>query len=283
MDSNSQLIRCRNKLDEKMKEFDREASARARKMAEKIEHIERLENDIKLNQKDMDINSEEIARLKEKHNVYQNIKKKKSVDLDKVKAEKVFLEKKTDGETAVSDKGGNTDFLSFIEESIKEKENELECPVCLEIARVPIFMCGDSHLVCSTCLPQLSACPECRKPYPRNPKRHRYAEKLVDEIKKLETKRNNVLESSTNKKSTEDDKEDNVPLCKSFIVSNIPYATSEEELVNFISEHGNIASISWQIQSKSQKKKKIKTAKLIFEDYVTLKSSLNFKELFKVT
>ena len=235
MDSNSELNRCRNKLDEKMKEFDREASARARKMAEKIEHIERLENEIKLNQKDMDINSEEIARLKEKHDVYQNIKKKKSVDLDKVKAEKVFLEKENDRKmsrlemevrlcqkelddlhlqlskgarqkarnvTAVGDQGGNTDFLSFIEDSIKEKENELECPVCLEIARVPIFMCGDSHLVCSTCLPQLSACPECRKPYPKNPKRHRYAEKLVDEIKKLETKRNNVLESSTSKKST---------------------------------------------------------------------------------
>ena len=255
MDSNSQLIRCKNKLDEKMKEFDQELAARAKKMTEKIEAIDRIENEIKLNKKDMDINSEEIARLKEKHNVYQNIKKKKSVDLDKVKAEKVFLEEETDSEmtrlktevlicqkelddlqlqhstgarqktrnvTATDNQGGETDFLSFIEDSIKEKENELECPVCLEIAGVPIFMCGDSHLVCSTCLPQLSACPECRKPYPKNPKRHRYAEKLIDEIKKLESKRNNVLESSSNKKSTDDDKEGNAHLYKSFIVSNIP-------------------------------------------------------------
>ena len=35
----------------------------------------------------------------------------------------------------------NSRMLDFLSKSIKEKEADLECPVCMETAEIPIFMC----------------------------------------------------------------------------------------------------------------------------------------------
>ena len=77
--------------------------------------------------------------------------------------------------------------LDFLAASIKEKESDLECPVCFETADIPIFMCTEMHLICSTCKPKVKECPECRVPYSGPPKRHRYAEKTAEELKKLKS------------------------------------------------------------------------------------------------
>ena len=37
--------------------------------------------------------------------------------------------------------------VEFVMKSITEKEADLECPVCLEIAEAPIFMCPEMHLI----------------------------------------------------------------------------------------------------------------------------------------
>ena len=37
--------------------------------------------------------------------------------------------------------------VDFLTKSIKEKESDLECPVCLETAEVPIYMCPEMHLI----------------------------------------------------------------------------------------------------------------------------------------
>ena len=75
--------------------------------------------------------------------------------------------------------------IDFLAKSVKEKEADLECPVCLETAEVPIYTCQEMHLICSHCRPQLTDCPECRAPYQGQPRRHRYAEKTATELKKL--------------------------------------------------------------------------------------------------
>jgi len=86
----------------------------------------------------------------------------------------------------------NKEFLSFIDDQINEKEKELECPVCLEVACSPIFMCSDQHLICSTCRPKLSNCPECRVVYRGRQRRHRYAEKTAEELERLKDKKDQV-------------------------------------------------------------------------------------------
>ena len=50
----------------------------------------------------------------------------------------------------------NLQLLEYIDHKILEKEEELQCPVCLETASVPIYMCSEQHLVCSVCRPQIS-------------------------------------------------------------------------------------------------------------------------------
>ena len=106
--------------------------------------------------------------------------------------------------------------MDFLSQSIKEKEEHLECPVCLETAEAPIYMCQEMHLICSNCRPKLGECPMCQAPYQAQLRRHRsvvntqlslgsnvgfsmdphselmylnifyrYAERTADELKKL--------------------------------------------------------------------------------------------------
>ena len=44
-----------------------------------------------------------------------------------------------------------------------EKEINLECPVCWSVPRsVPIYQCGNGHLLCKDCKPRLRECPICK-------------------------------------------------------------------------------------------------------------------------
>merc|ERR1712179_45310 len=88
--------------------------------------------------------------------------------------------------------GPNKELIEFIENQIVEKEKELECPVCLEVACSPIFMCSEQHLICSTCRPKLSNCPECRVGYREKNRRHRYAEKTAEELERLKIKKDQI-------------------------------------------------------------------------------------------
>ena len=91
----------------------------------------------------------------------------------------------------------NKQLLDFIDDQISEKEKELECPVCLEVAESPIFMCSELHLICCNCRPKLKACPECRIEYEGKPKRHRYAEKTAEELTRIKKQRDQIIKSSS--------------------------------------------------------------------------------------
>jgi len=90
----------------------------------------------------------------------------------------------------------NKELLDFIDNQISEKEKELECPVCLEVAESPIFMCSELHLICCNCRPKVKACPECRIEYEGKPKRHRYAEKTAEELVRIKKQREQVTKFS---------------------------------------------------------------------------------------
>jgi len=67
--------------------------------------------------------------------------------------------------------------VEFLKKAVQKKEEDLICPICLETAKPPIFMCQDSHIICSICAPKVRTCPECRVELPTPLKRHRFAEK----------------------------------------------------------------------------------------------------------
>ena len=77
--------------------------------------------------------------------------------------------------------------VAFLRQTISRKEEDLLCPVCLEIAQTPIFTCPDSHIICSACVPKLKAqeCPQCRVELPNPLKRDRFAEKTAVELEEL--------------------------------------------------------------------------------------------------
>ena len=99
--------------------------------------------------------------------------------------------------------------LNWLEDWIEAKEKELECPVCLEVASVPIYCCAEQHMICCMCRPkvklqscslltivvfQVSVCPECRDFYPKKPMRHRFAEKALEELSGLKQERARIAE-----------------------------------------------------------------------------------------
>ena len=59
----------------------------------------------------------------------------------------------------------------FLKQAVKKKEEDLTCSICLETAKPPIFMCPDSHVICSACAPKVRKCPECRVRLPNPLKR----------------------------------------------------------------------------------------------------------------
>ena len=96
----------------------------------------------------------------------------------KMKKEIEYIEAKIDAIENVANGSNdgsspNSAMVDFIMQSIESKEKDLECPVCLETAIAPIFSCPESHVICSTCRPKVSKCPECRVTYKGPPRRHR--------------------------------------------------------------------------------------------------------------
>uniref|UniRef100_A0A336M0R2 CSON007078 protein n=1 Tax=Culicoides sonorensis TaxID=179676 RepID=A0A336M0R2_CULSO len=55
----------------------------------------------------------------------------------------------------------------------------LECPVCLDTVRRPIFQCSNGHLLCSKCRYKTIQCPICRVSLQNNTSRCLVAEKLL--------------------------------------------------------------------------------------------------------
>merc|ERR1719447_1596926 len=75
--------------------------------------------------------------------------------------------------------------VKFLKQAVEKKEEDLTCPICLETAKPPIFMCPDSHIICSICAPKVRTCPECRVRLPNPLKRHRFAEKTSQDLDDL--------------------------------------------------------------------------------------------------
>ena len=80
------------------------------------------------------------------------------------------------------------------EKDILKKKEELDCAVCLETARVPIYMCSEQHIICSCSADKVANCPQCREELARPLKRHRYAERDVEELASLREELNELKE-----------------------------------------------------------------------------------------
>jgi len=98
----------------------------------------------------------------------------------------------TNGEAieGTKEEGNIKDLARSLEAQISDMSLDLECPVCLNVCKPPIYSCVAQHPVCSECRPNLKHCPVCRELYDQGLIRHRYAER---DYEKLEDARRQLL------------------------------------------------------------------------------------------
>merc|ERR1719158_1913475 len=86
------------------------------------------------------------------------------------------------------------EMFDFLSAQIRDIEKGLECPGCLEVCTfAPIFTCEEFHLLCASCRRKMVLCPQCRRELKKPAKRHRFAEKIVENVKELYHQRNKLL------------------------------------------------------------------------------------------
>merc|ERR1719319_2179253 len=97
---------------------------------------------------------------------------------------------------AVEQLSASNKLLEHLDKTIKRYSKALECPVCLITVSSPAYKCEEEHLVCAKCRPKVKNCPVCRIPYNGAPRRHRYAEKDLEELNRLIQERNDITNSN---------------------------------------------------------------------------------------
>jgi len=175
----------RNREEDLQKLHDEDK--RVRMVADKnIEDVKKQETKAKTKRS---LLSQEISQLTDES------KRKRS------SATRVSVIRSVIGET--SSKMVNKEFLKHLRDEISNMEQELECPVCLEVSEVPIYTCPAQHHICANCWSDVMGsrnrrrwrhpCPTCRADIQNPPPRHRLMEKMADQLKQSRTKLDKMM------------------------------------------------------------------------------------------
>ena len=127
----------------------------------KIRKLQKLENRWSEDYQEIVENKNKLLLIKDKLAELYEIKKAESkeeiaelegdVDMLLKMLHKTSAKTKTDHTARHQPILENLPPLTYINQKIKAKELDLECPVCFEVAQTPIFTCEEQHLICSTC------------------------------------------------------------------------------------------------------------------------------------
>ena len=177
----------KKKEEKKKKELEIETMMKA---------CDAIENDLKILEK----RKSKLEKLTEKQNEEFNIEEKviemkKSSLLDALQKNTRATEKLTKFEVNNNSGSRGVDDSKAVEilkrsiarkeKCIQGKEEDLQCPVCLETVAAPVYMCRYQHIICSrsSCsVNKVSKCPLCMVELSRPLGRHRYAEKQLEEL-----------------------------------------------------------------------------------------------------
>ena len=141
-------------------------------LAKALSDIEDAKDEMHLRVRCIDAETENLAKEKEEIKVAlmeneQRLElfslKKKLMEEDMDMEMRQLIERKAEVTMILSRLSSTSKMVEFLKTSIKKKEEDLECPICLEPAKPPIFIwCQASHIICSACVPNLEECPQCR-------------------------------------------------------------------------------------------------------------------------
>ena len=150
------------------------------------------------NEEEIEDFMEKITKMKleSQHSGKERGARKKEVD-QMIGSEWTKLKKRKDEVNDILDcwKHRDQPLIDFLTDAIAKKEEDLRCPVCLEVA-VVFSTCERQHIICDSCFFKLDnlKCPECRVKLPKDPRKDRFADKMVGEYKNFLQRRDNLIE-----------------------------------------------------------------------------------------
>ena len=137
--------------------------------AQKLE--EEMKRDLKRISKDIDVLQRqdlemrnEISTRARKFSHSKSVQERK-VDESRSKLRKFVMDMKTKVKDRASASETGTSSNMIRPPSMYDglnMESELECPICFELSRPPVYQCPEGHIICHNCRPRVSRCPVCR-------------------------------------------------------------------------------------------------------------------------
>jgi len=149
---------------------------RARCIDAEAETLAKEKEEIKLALIENDKRLERLSHKKKEMEEMMDSEMRKLMERD-AEVREILSRLSSSGPLKQENTPGDVKMVEFLKQAVEKKEEDLNCPICLETAKPPIFMCPDSHIICSICAPKVRTCPECRVRLPNPLKRHRFAEK----------------------------------------------------------------------------------------------------------
>jgi len=149
---------------------------RARCIDAEAETLAKEKEEIKLALIENDKRLERLSHKKKEMEEMMDSEMRKLMERD-AEVREILSRLSSSGPLKQENTPGDVKMVEFLKQAVKKKEDDITCPICLETAKPPIFMCPDSHIICSICAPKVRTCPECRVELPTPLKRHRFAEK----------------------------------------------------------------------------------------------------------
>lgn len=195
-----EMVEKESELEEKQKKelTDKEAELREAQIqlgeAQGIEErlrgeLARVVRDMEvLEQRDREIRNEVSTTKRQQQNQRQNELARRRDCRERLRQYLLDIKEKTEqrGKEKGKDKKEETEPFSSPQLSKGMSleglniEKELECPICFELSRPPIYQCPEGHIICNDCRPKVSRCPVCRFVFQGTPDiRNRFIERLA--------------------------------------------------------------------------------------------------------
>jgi len=73
----------------------------------------------------------------------------------------IYDDKNGEAIEGINEKANSKELVKSLEAQISGMSLDLECPVCINVCKPPIFCCVAQHPVCSVCRPNLKECAVC--------------------------------------------------------------------------------------------------------------------------
>ena len=148
-----EMIELQRAIGMSKDQLEKEKKEKRKKLDNLLKEKKKLENSLDKTKQEI----EEIRRWLEK----ENSKEVKSQlgETEKPRKSEAQLEKPGDAGACAQESQQVVKEVEakILSELIKSREEELECPVCMEVASPPLFCCGDQHLICSQCRPKVKS------------------------------------------------------------------------------------------------------------------------------